>query len=283
MTFLALIIAVVLLQVWGTADAARHDNWFSYWRARVQSWGLQGWPSFLVLVLVPVLGAVLLLDLLRPVLFGLLWIAVAAGLLLYSFGRSDFATLVERYCQCCLRGDFEAAWLSLNNELATTQSIEAPADAMALHQEVQLALPYEGYQRWFAVVFYFLLLGPAAALAYRLLQMAEKEETAGMARQCLVVADWLPARVLALTFALAGDFVGSREALTTAAPGSGVPAAHMLRSVSASALGGLSVTAETTSEALPSAASAETRELAALLTRSAASWLIIASLMELLL
>lgn len=283
MTFLALIIAVILLQVWGTADATRHDNWFSYWRARVQAWGLQGWPAFFVLVLVPVFGAILLLDLLRPVLFGLLWIAVAAGLLLYSFGRSDFATLVERYCQCCLRGDFEAAWLSLKNELPITQSEEAPADALALHQEIQLALPYEGYQRWFAVVFYFLLLGPAAALAYRLLHMACKDDTADMARQCLVVADWLPARLLALTFALAGDFVGSRGALSAAAPGSGVPAAEMLRTVGSSALGAVSVTAQTPADAFPSAAAGEIRELAALLTRSAASWLIIASLLELLL
>ena len=108
--------------------------------------------------------------------------------------------------------------------------------------------------------------------------MAQKEGTSEFATQCLVVADWLPARLLALTFALAGDFVGSRSALSSAAPGSGLPAREILHSVGVSALGGVSVTPDTPAESFPAAASGEVREFSALLSRSAASWLIIASL-----
>jgi AmpE protein len=283
MTFLALIIAVILLQVWGNPEAARHDNWFRYWCGRVQGSGLSGWPAFTLLIIVPVVGAVLLLDLLRPLLFGLLWIAVAAALLLYSFGRSDFATVIERYCRYCLNGDFEAAWLYLRSELPRIDDSEDVTDSAALHQKVQQALFYEGYQRWFAVIFYFLLLGPAAALAYRLLQMAATTDHAEMARRCLSVADWVPARLLALTFALAGDFVGSRAALAGVAPGSGVAAEDLLQSVGSSALAGSSSAVELPVESFGTAAAEEVREQASLLVRSATCWLLVASLLELLL
>ena len=283
MSFLALIIAVVLLQVWGNPEAARHDNWFRYWSGRVQGSGMSGWPAFALLIGVPVLGAVLLLDLLRPLLFGLLWIAVAAALLLYCFGRSDFATVIERYCRYCLNGDFEGAWLYLRSELPRIDDSEEVTDPAALHQKVQQALFYEGYQRWFAVVFYFLLLGPAAALAYRLLQMAASNDHAQMAGRCLSVADWVPARLLALTFALAGDFVGSRAALAGVAPGSGIAAEDLLQSVGRSALAGSNSAPEVPAESFGTAAAEEVRELASLLVRSAACWLLVASLLELLL
>ena len=159
MSFLALIIAVTLLQVWGIPNASRHDNWFHYWTGKVLGSGLAGWPAFALLVVVPVAAAVLLLDVLEPLLFGVFWIAAAAALLLYSFGRSDFATLIERYRAYCISGDFEAAWLYLKNELPGLDESDDVPDAQALHQRVTGELVYEGYQRWFGVIFYFLLLG----------------------------------------------------------------------------------------------------------------------------
>ncbi|MEP1470660.1 MAG: hypothetical protein ABJK20_05425 [Halieaceae bacterium] len=283
MSFLALIIAVTLLQVWGIPDASRHDNWFNYWTGKVLGSGLGGWPAFALLLAVPVAGAILVLDALQPFLFGLFWIVAAAALLLYSFGRSDFATLIERYRAYCVSGDFEAAWLYLKNELPGLDESEDVPDARALHQRVTGELVYEGYQRWFGVIFYFLLLGPAAALAYRLLQMASRGNFAAQASVCLTVADWLPARALALTFSLAGDFVGSREALAKAAPGSGMSASDLLQAVSSSAVGDSNAMAADGENTLGAAAAEDTKELAGLFVRSSACWLVVVSLLELLL
>ena len=127
------------------------------------------------------------------------------------------------------------------------------------------------------------MLGPAAALAYRLLQMAASTDHAQMADRCLSVADWVPARLLALTFALAGDFVGSRTALAGVAPGSGIAAEDLLQSVGRSALAGSNSAPEAPAEAFGTAAADEVRELASLLVRSATCWLLVASLLELLL
>jgi AmpE protein len=76
---------------------------------------------------------------------------------------------------------------------------------------VQGHLLWQAYQSFFAVIFWYFLLGPGAALAYRLLALSVEnsrqpalKERAEQLRHAL---DWLPVRVLALSFALVGNFV----------------------------------------------------------------------------
>ena len=90
MTFLAIIIALVLVQVWGSGSSMHHDNWFHDWQSRVANWGVARQLKLALVVLVPVVLAQLVLNALAPLLFGLLWIALAVELLLYSLGRRDF-------------------------------------------------------------------------------------------------------------------------------------------------------------------------------------------------
>ncbi|MEH6609464.1 MAG: hypothetical protein V7696_08840 [Halioglobus sp.] len=291
MTFLALIIAVVMLQVLGGCRGDRYDSWFLGWQAKVWGSGLSQELGFTLLILAPALLVVVVQGALESTLFGLLWIGAAAAVLYYSFGRRDFSTLVERYSNYVQQGDFEAAWLYLQAELSCSPkppgSAEVDGEQEALsspeqvHQSLIGSLVYEGYQRWFAVVFYFVVLGPAAALAYRLLQLSLSGNSPAMARRWIALADWLPARLLALTFALAGDFVGSRKVLAEMFPGSGFTAGDILSDVSRSAIGVVPNAADGGDFGL--AAAAEARELGALLVRSGACWFVVFSLLELLL
>ena len=50
MTFLAIIVAILLLQAWGTAERVHFDAWFANWQIRVASWGLPGGISLALLV-----------------------------------------------------------------------------------------------------------------------------------------------------------------------------------------------------------------------------------------
>lgn len=64
----------------------------------------------------------------------------------------------------------------------------------------------------FSPFFWFLLLGPVAAIAYYFLRLSAEAPASPLtdrARQLLDYADWPVARVLALSFALAGDFVAT--------------------------------------------------------------------------
>lgn len=68
-----------------------------------------------------------------------------------------------------------------------------------------------GLSELFAVIFWYFLLGPVAALSYRLLALAAEHgkspalvERAAQLRHAF---DWLPVRLLAASFALVGNFV----------------------------------------------------------------------------
>lgn len=72
----------------------------------------------------------------------------------------------------------------------------------------------DAHRHVFAVLCWFALLGPVGALLYRLTHLlAEtwpveaKGEFGRFAQQCFTVADWLPMRVTAATFAFVGNFV----------------------------------------------------------------------------
>lgn len=68
-----------------------------------------------------------------------------------------------------------------------------------------------GLERLFGVLFWFALLGPFGAVAYALSQrLAERWLGAldfhGAVAQIMPVLDWLPARLLAMSFAIVGNF-----------------------------------------------------------------------------
>ena len=59
----------------------------------------------------------------------------------------------------------------------------------------------------FAVIFWYIALGPVGALTYRLGSLSEEVETTGRAARMFIdVLDWLPARVTALFYLLVGHF-----------------------------------------------------------------------------
>lgn len=282
MSFLAIIIALLLVQAWGSGNRVQHDDWFRGWQSRVTAMGLLPQLRLGLLILLPVALAQLVLNVLHPLLFGLLWIALAVILLLYSFGRRDFHELMERYQGQCRNADFEGAYLTTLAELGWATSEDNPGSPPEVNALVQRGLAYEGYQRWFAVLFYFVLLGPAGALAYRLLQLCRDNFEIQLTQRCLFILDWIPARLVAASFALTGDFVGSRDKLVDALLDASVDAEQMLYTVAVAALG--------TAHARPAgeqdygaAAAEQSRQLGGLLQRSAACWVAVLSLLVVLL
>jgi AmpE protein len=157
--------------------------------------------------------------------------------------------------------------------MALAERDEQPTTPEEMHSVVLASLMFEGYQRWFPVVFWFLLLGPAGAFAYRLIVLAGKGDFAEHAERLRYLADYLPARALALTFALTGDFVRCRQALQDAVPDTSISAEKVLITVGHGAIG-----ARPGADSLAPLAAWESREVGALLKRSAATWLVVISL-----
>lgn len=239
MTFLAAVIALVMYRLHIAVAAVQQDNWFARWRDRVAGWQLAPWPGLALAVLAPTLVASAVLDALEDMLFGLPWIMFSVVLLLYAFGRGDLQRMQARYRLQCQNGDFEAALHGLPASPGGAVATE-PASEWEVHRAVQRALFYEAYQRWFAVLFFLVIAGPAGALGYRLVQLCRDDTETPVVERTLLVLDWVPARLLAATFGAAGDFVRCRALLVDAALDAGRAIDEVIYAVGAAAAGGAS-------------------------------------------
>ena len=201
---------------------------FSAWRSLIQQDGpwlrvltrverhadlaASPWLAIAVLVVLPLLLLAVVLAVLEPVAYG--WLALPVHLLvvIYSLGRGDLQAALGPFRDSWRRGDAEAAYLVARRDLALEERDEG-----ALLQSVQRHLVWQGYQSFFAVIFWYALLGPLAALAYRLLALLAEHATQEALRERAVQLrhgfDWLPVRVLAVSFALVGNFVAVSWAL----------------------------------------------------------------------
>lgn len=230
MTFLVLLLALLVER-------------FSRWRLRLQQdifWlrlldrveldpDLAGDPrrALFRLVLLPVLVVGVLLALLSLPLYGWLALPLHLFVLIYSLGRGDVLNELRPFREAWRRGDSEAACLVAERDLA----VEAE-ESLSLLRRVQGYLLWQAYQSFFAVIFWYALLGPVAALAYRLLALTGEHTTLPVLRERSVrlrhLFDWLPARALALSFALVGNFAAVFRVLLRYLSDRGVPAAKLV-------------------------------------------------------
>lgn len=164
------------------------------------------WLVLTILVLLPVALLGLLLVVLEPVAYGLLALPVHLLVVIYSLGRGDLLGGLGPFRDAWRREDLQAAAHVAKRDL----NICADSGEQLL-ERVQGHLLWQAYQSFFAVIFWYFVLGPVAALAYRLLALAEEHgqnpalvERAAQLRHAF---DWVPVRLLAASFALVGNFV----------------------------------------------------------------------------
>ncbi|MDZ5604819.1 regulatory signaling modulator protein AmpE [Pseudomonas sp. RP23018S] len=207
MSFLVLVLVLWIEKFSALRRRVQRDGFFRGELVRLERSGKvqPGW-SLTILILPPVLLLVLLLHVLEPVAYGLMALPVHLLVLLYSLGRGDAKAALGPLRDAWRRGDEQGALHVAERDLGLRAE-----DASGLHAQVQGYLLWQAYQSFFAVIFWYCLLGPAAALAYRLLALCIEHSRHGAlqarAEQLRHVMDWLPVRVLGMSFALVGNFV----------------------------------------------------------------------------
>lgn len=211
MIFLAIIIVLALLQFWGSGGRLQQDNWFYRWLGKCVQWLPQTPLRLLAVVGVPVFLVLLSDEILRSVLFGLPALGFYVVVLLYSLGRGDFNQAIKNYLQSWAKGDFEEAY-KMAVSIGDFKQTDSIRDHVSLHEHVRRAILFDGFERWFAVVFWFLVLGPAGAIGYRLSYLCGRHEALPVQERQLALRflhylDWLPVRLLGFSFALTGNFV----------------------------------------------------------------------------
>lgn len=214
MIFLSLIVVLLLVQWWGSGAPLQHDAWFVRWSDFLQSRRYLGPAVHLVLaIFVPAA----LLGLLVWVIIYFLsinWLFfIYVPVLLYSLGRGNFSAEVKTYLSVSARGDNVLA-SKLADELRGGAEPEREAveinDWTGLHAQTLRVISYRGFERMFAVLFWFFVLGAVGALVYRLSVMyRERSNTGGhvkLAAKWLWLLEWPAVRVMGLTWAMVGNF-----------------------------------------------------------------------------
>ena len=136
---------------------------------------------------------------------GLLAFFIALLTLIYTWGPRDLDLDVNAILNAKTVEEKESAAKSLFEE-GQTVSLEGPVVVAAVFENA--------LTRWFAVLFWFLVLGPAGAIAYRLLylQVHHKHELAlpealqQAAQKALTIAHCFPAHLMVFAMALAANF-----------------------------------------------------------------------------
>ena len=174
---------------------------FSWWRAWLERLGNSAATALVLGVGLPVLVCALLQWALHGALFGLVAVAFAVAVLYYCWGPRD----LERDAEAIAKAPDTA------QRLAAAQALRAEGqDALALDAEsLVVAVFNAALKRWFGVLFWFVLLGPAGALLYRLAQILPGEPSLAErapAQRVAQILDWAPAHLMALALALASNF-----------------------------------------------------------------------------
>lgn len=186
---------------------ARYNQWLE--RQTLAGWLCRGIPGLLFLLLPPVLLTGLLQDLLATGLFGLPGLLFAGLILLYTLGPRDLDRQIERYAQAA-ELDQEAHLQEIAGEIM--RDTPPPREPARSKGVAECALQ-QANQRLFAVLFWFVLLGPMGAMLYRIASLLPDLERGQQdpdfhfnAKQLMFILDWVPARLVALCYAVAGSF-----------------------------------------------------------------------------
>jgi len=217
LSLIALLAALLVDRLLSPGHAFRRTDWFErYVRALVERLNpgglLDGGLGVAVALLPPVAAVYLISAILDGALFGVL--SLAFSILVLSYGM-DLRSLEED-----IDGYVEATEATAERHAAARLlGLPVPSDSLTRLRAAARAALSEANGRVFAVVFWFLVLGPVGAALYRLSRILEHRggdwslALGARAAQWLALLDWIPARLLAVSYALAGSLDDAMPAL----------------------------------------------------------------------
>lgn len=215
MTLIAILFGILIDRFYQALPALRQYRFFhdyaDWMRERLQREPWNGALGLLVLLLPPLLLVALLQSLLSGGLWTLVGLLFGIAVLVFTLGPRDLPQDVDDYC--AMREDEES-----RRALARGFQPDLPddADTRACDEAVVRGVLVSVNERWFAVIFWFALLGPLGAVLYRaveqLARRPEADEFGITVHQLHGLLGWLPARLVVLGYALTGHFEQAMQA-----------------------------------------------------------------------
>lgn len=215
MNLIALILGLLLERSLSRLLHLRELRWLDDWFERGARWirgapGMAGPWIALVVMLLPAVPVAWLAWTFGDAWVGVPWLLFSAVVLFFSFGPQDLLAQLQDWLDARERGnELEAEAI----EVAILESDGGTAEEPT-PRAFEAAIFVQANHRIFGVVFWFMVLGPAGAWAYRVADLFRRYIRAtgsgGPATQLCEtlfgLAAWLPSRLLALSYAVAGSF-----------------------------------------------------------------------------
>lgn len=224
MIILSLVIALVAERFLGPYLYLRQFAWFEIYaqrlRARFKSNAFWDGPLGIVATLaLPLLVVAIVQYLLQGVVLNLLALVFGVLMLLYCLGPRDLDADSEAYTAAVEEGDEARAQTAASDLLGGA----APPDPWTRTRAVTDAILSQSNERLFGVVFWYAVLGPLGAALFRLaavlrdnaLNLVDEEVGYRLAALRLYhILGWLPARLVALSYALSGSFEDAMQGMS---------------------------------------------------------------------
>ena len=206
MTLIAITLALFLERLIGGAHFIHNFAWFHRWAKTLEKRLPKTAPEPLVyaLVVVPLLLLIALAELYTSAhLWGLPGFALHVLVLSACLGPRLLDHDVDDYNHAREHNDREKLREAVQHITGSTIPEKLSAEVRAVTEGVF----YQANMRWYAVIFWYLLLGPVGAAAYRLTILLRQDEYAAgfFARKVYGLLGWLPARISALYFGFMGS------------------------------------------------------------------------------
>lgn len=214
MNLIALILGLALERLLTQLLHLRRLRWLDDWfgrgarRIRAAPAGAGIWIT-LGVVLLPVVPVAWVAWSFHDALAGVAYVLFAAAVLFFSLGPRDLLAQLNEWVAARERGD-EASAEAIGRDIREAQDGDDEPTAYALES----AAFVQANHRIFGVLFWFMVLGPAGAWGYRVADLFRRymraTGTGGRATQLCErlfgAVTWIPARLLAFSYAVAGSF-----------------------------------------------------------------------------
>lgn len=201
----AALIVLLVLMLWpGNVEGLRQFGWYRGWLGVLDF--AEGGGRVALALVVPVAACALVAHFIQGWFYTLAGLAFAVLILFYTFGPRE------------LESDFEAVLKEDDPVVRAAaavnlRSVPDGAPRAFTAPELVEAAVTASLRRRFGVLFWFFILGPAGALAYRLAWItadthADRVDprTRHAARRFALALDWIPAHLMVLAMAMVSNF-----------------------------------------------------------------------------
>lgn len=214
MTLIAIIIALVAERMLSQLREWREHHWYARYlgwldeHLKVQ-WLFGSAVGLLLLLALPVFLVGVFQAALQGGILTLLGMLFAALVLVFTLGPRDLGEAVHSLLDARANGDEEAA----EAVRADLEHLPLGVQGVDRDQNTLMGVLIGGHERLLAVLLWFYLLGPVGAVLYRLAatlpRLLEARDAAPavqeLAQRIHAVLAWLPQRLTALVYTLAGS------------------------------------------------------------------------------